>query len=560
MSEARSLYSATGTTRQHLQSLMLTGQGHGHSLPCQHRQLSVLINNTPSRPKILSRTKPSSERSLSLSWSSCQAAAYQANINALMRRWSKDHHPSLYGQRKIAFATIAAPRHQSAYYSTTPRNSNTHGSSNNNNGNSSSDANVPGDSYPYPFSDPDFLDFEQCKNPVQLEKSVASYLKSHPEPTDQALVAMLTACANLCRAAVSPLPSSSAHHLRKQQQQHTRSLKNKRKSEIGKASAKSAPSNLLETILQSSMFSSDQVFKIARSIHNDLSTRPHSESGIVQVLPSRQRTSSLQVTNAFLDVCAITGHFNDARSILQEMLNSPQGDVKPDLTTYRHVLRAATIAQRHQSTAASQAQDQVQARRTSIDTSVQKIIEQAAEALSKKARMVFWIKLGLGGLTGATVGKFTMLAIMALPIPRPLEDGMEGSLRESTSTHMIDSLQPTEGVMEFLVTQEIATGIGLAVGMLTAGYFILGSTRRSLTTMVTQQTSGATTTPHTQQPAVDKAVGEPRNKTRHDQCHQHRHKHYLPDTLPRARLFGLYFPDLVTTSKDEIRDFLRKGM
>ncbi|KAF9123347.1 hypothetical protein BGX30_001506 [Mortierella sp. GBA39] len=564
MSGTRSLYSAAGTPRHHLQSLfLLTGQGHGHPPPCQRRQLSFLINNTPSRPRvrILSRTKPSSERSLSSSsLPSCQAIAYQVNINTPMRRRSRDHHLPFHEQRKSAFATTASPRLQSAHYSTTTATSNTHVS--NNNGSSSSDTNVPEDSYPYPYSDPDFLDFKQCKNPVQLEKSVASYLKSHPVPTDQALVAMLTACANLCRAAMSPLPSKTTHHPRKQQQQHqqhTRLPKDKRKPETNKAPTTSAPPNLLETILQSSMFSSDQVFKIAHSIHNDLSTRLHSESGIIQDLPSRQRTSSLQVTNAFLNICAITGHFNEAKAALQEMLDSPQGDVKPDLTTYRYVLRAAAVAQRHQSTVArqDQDQDQNQARRSSIDASVQEVIEHASEALSKKARMAFWIKLGLGGLTGATVGKFTMMAIMALPISRPLEDGVEGNSGKSTSTHMIDALQPTEGIMEFLATQEVATGIGLTVGILTAGYFILGSTRRPPATVATQQTSAATTTTaHAQEPAVDEAVGEPRTKSRHD----HHHHHYLPDTLPRAKLFGLYFPDLATTSKDEVRDYLQKSM
>ncbi|KAG9073200.1 Cyclin-dependent kinase 10 [Linnemannia hyalina] len=456
------------------------------------------------------------------------------------------------------FGTIPVVVARKSAFATTTATSNTHVS--NNNGSSSSDTNVPGDSYPYPYSDPDFLDFEQCKNPVQLEKSVASYLKSHPVPTDQALVAMLTACANLCRAAMSPSPSKTTHHPRKQHQQHqqhTRLPKDKRKPETNKASTTLAPPNLLETILQSSMFSSDQVFKIAHSIHNDLSTRPHSESGIIQDLPSRQRTSSLQVTNAFLNICAITGHFNEAEAVLQEMLDSPQGDVKPDLTTYRHVLRAAAVAQRHQYTVARQDQDQDQARRSSIDASVQEVIEHASEALSKKARMAFWIKLGLGGLTGATVGKFTMMAIMALPISRPLEDGVERNSGESTSTHMIDSLQPTEGIMEFLATQEVATGIGLAVGMLTAGYFILGSTCRPLATVATQQTSAATsTTAHAQELAVDEVVGEPRTKSRHDH-HHHRH---LPDTLPRAKLFGLYFPDLATTSKDEVRDYLQRSM
>ncbi|KAG0301873.1 hypothetical protein BGZ97_002579 [Linnemannia gamsii] len=456
---------------------------------------------------------------------------------------------------------------QCARYSTTARGSNTHVGNNNSSSSSSSssnnDPNIPGDSYPYPYSDPDFLAFEQCKNPVQLEKSVGSYLKSHPEPTDQALVAMLTACANLCRVTESslPLPSRTTRHLRKQQQQHPRLPRDKPKQETNKAST--AP-NLLETILQSSMFSSDQVFRIARSIHSDLSTRSHHEFGIIQDLPSRQRTSSLQVTNAFLDVCAITGHFDDARMVLQEMLDSPQGDVKPDLTTYRYVLRAAAVAKRRQAGDANRGQDQDQATRMSIDTSVQEIIEQAAEALSKKARMAFWIKLGLGGLTGATVGKFTMMAIMTLPIPRPLgEDGMQRSNEESASTHMIDSLQPTEGIMEFLATQEVATGIGLAVGMLTAGYFILGSTCRPLTTVTVQSTKAtpvATNTANERGPEVE-AVDESGTKNRHDQRQHHKHhQYYSPDILPRAKLLGLYFPDLATTSKDEVRDYLWKSM
>ncbi|KAG0286260.1 hypothetical protein BGZ96_009573 [Linnemannia gamsii] len=457
---------------------------------------------------------------------------------------------------------MPTPRHQCTGYSTITGGSNIHVSNNTSTSSSSNDTNVPGDSYPYPYSDPDFLAFEQCKNPVQLEKSVVSYLKSHPEPTDQALVAMLTACASLCRAAVTPMPSKTTHHLRKQQQQHPRLPRDKRKQETNKSST---TPNLLETILQSSMFSSDQVFRIARSIHSDLSTRSHSESGIIQDHPSRQRTSSLHVTNAFLDVCAITGHFDDARTVLQEMLDSPQGDVKPDLTTYRYVLRAAAVAQRHQSGVANQGQDQDQAAKTSINASVQEVIELAAEALSKKARMAFWIKLGLGGLTGATVGKFTMMAIMALPTSRPLEEnGMERSDGESASTHMIDSLQPTEGIMEFLATQEVATGIGLAVGMLTAGYFILGSTSRPLTAVTAQSTRAtpaATTTAHEQGPEMDEAVREPGVKTRHDQREHHqRHHHDLSDTLPRAKLFGLYFPDLATTSKDELRDYLWKSM
>ncbi|KAF9083918.1 Cyclin-dependent kinase 10 [Mortierella sp. AD031] len=445
------------------------------------------------------------------------------------------------------------------------------------------DAGATGDAYPYPYpySDPDFLDFEHCKNPVQLEKSVASYLKSHPEPTEQALVAMLTACANLCRT-TGTRSHSKATHSRKQQQP-PQPPKSRRKTDINKTTAtattNSLASNLLETILQSSVFSSDQVFAIARSIHDNLSTRPHPVSGIIQD-KSRQRKLSLQVTNAFLSVCAITGHFDDAWRVLQEMVDSPQGDVKPDLTTYRHVLRAAAVLRR-QLTADAAASQEDQARRiSSIDTTAQQVVEQAAEALSKKARMAFWIKLGLGGLTGATVCKFTMMAIMALPTSGFMGTGIDrggsgggsgewggvqssisaysgGSVelvKESTPSHMIDSLQSTEGIMEFLATQEVATGIGLAVGMLTAGYFILGSTRRP--PMVRQATN-------VQEPAGDVKEEDPGFKTRHTRHQQHQHHQYhhyhLSETLPRARLFGLYFPDLATTSRDEIRDYLRKS-
>ncbi|KAF9128694.1 hypothetical protein BGW39_004826 [Mortierella sp. 14UC] len=571
MSGTRSLYSTAGTAKTHLQGLFLTGHVRPPH-PCRQpqRQLSFLISDTPSsRPKsqIFRTQQPSSGRSLSSSSSSCQAAAYRsAIVNSSKRprlQPSRDEYPSPHSRGMSAFTTngYLTPllRHRCARYSTTSGGSNTHVVANGNNG-GSSDINVTGDSYPYPYSDPDFLNFEQCKNPVQLEKSVASYLKSHPEPTDQALVAMLTACADLCRSTIS------SSHSRKHQEP-MRLLKDKMKPGHNKSTTTTPittttmPPNLLETILQSSVFTSDQVFNIARSIHNTLSTRPHPVSGIIHDLPSRQRISSLQVINAYLNVCAITGHFDDARAILQGMLDSPQGDVKPDLTTYRHVLRAAV----------NMSQDnQDQMRKASIDTSVQEVIEQAAEALSKKARMAFWIKLGLGGLTGATVGKFTMMAIMALPISRPLEAGsggvQSGSSAESVSTtHMIDALQPTEGIMEFLATQEIATGIGFAVGMLTAGYFILGSTRRPLSAAVVNHRAPVavkTTTTATQapEPVVDATVEEEESGSRTRHTQQHHHQHQLPDTFPRARLLGLYFPDLATTSKDEIRDYLRRSM
>jgi len=366
------------------------------------------------------------------------------------------------------------------------------------------------------------LDFDECKNPTQLEKSISSYLKSHPEVSDQALEAMLLACVHLSRTAMvaqerqSSSGGNTGRHGAKVQSQ------NNPKSRGTRDSPGLRP-NLLDTILQSSVFTSDLVFDIACSIHDDVArglpfTVDAKHKAQSEAPPKGTRTPSLQVTNAFLNVCAMTGQFEKARTLFLEMRQRPQGDVKPDLTTYRLVLRAAAV---HGRDLGSSAEQEEHVRR------VDEILDQATNTLSRQAQVAFWMKMGLGGLVGATVGKFTMMGVMALPT-----SGLfESSVQNSTEGHVhasvaMDPSIPGEGMLHILATQEVALGIGLAVGMMTAGYVILGSTR---------QQGGAAARRH----------GHPQRG--------------LPK-LPRAQLFGLYFPDLATTRKNEIRTYLQQSM
>ncbi|KAF9955244.1 hypothetical protein BGZ70_010299 [Mortierella alpina] len=393
---------------------------------------------------------------------------------------------------------------------------------------SSSGSVATAESYPNPYAEPEVPNFKQCKNPTQLEKSITSYLKSHPTPSERALVAMLAACADLNRAATqsSPRKEDRLIAVSRKERGHRAGTSagapwNERDDRT--ASPRDLGPSLLQTILQSSLFTSDQVFRIACSIYENISGASNLASG-GSGKSSHSHNPSLQVTNAFLHVCAVTGHFDRAWSVLQEMVQRPQGDVKPDLTTYRHVLKAAAV---HRNRVKDRNEE------TEFNARVERVIEQGAEALSRQARMAFWMKLGLGVLVGATVGKFTTMGILALAESKILARGagliVQGDPLEATGS---TTVQVSDGMIDLLACQEIAAGIGLAAGLLTVGYVIKGSTRQSCSaTAVT-------------------ATGESGSKgpSRHQ---------YVPDSLPRARLFGLYFPDLTTIKKEEIRDFLR---
>ncbi|KAF9204186.1 Cyclin-dependent kinase 10 [Podila verticillata] len=329
----------------------------------------------------------------------------------------------------------------------------------------------------HPSPDPahDTLSFEHCKNPTQLEKGITYYLRTNPAPSDQALVAMLHACAELCRAASSDTPNKGQ---KSHQQQHHHQQ----------------PSNpLLQTILDSSRFTSDQVFRIASMIHDTIAP---------QANPTGPST---KVTNAFLNVCAITGQFDKAYEIVQDMAHTIQGGVKPDLATFRNVLRTAATAKRHPTTNS-----------TDLDAKIDKVIELGTESLLRQARISFGMKLGLGGLAGATVGKFTTLGVMALPTNVLGRPGPK-SIEAAEAAMVVDTEHPLHGILHVLTSSEAAMGMGLTAGLLTAGYFVLGSTRKAV-----------------------------------------EHKTHDYHQLPRATLLGMYFPDLATTDREEIRSYLRK--
>ncbi|KAG0219251.1 hypothetical protein BGX31_011358 [Mortierella sp. GBA43] len=325
---------------------------------------------------------------------------------------------------------------------------------------------------------------------------------------------MLAACENLTKIAV--LPSGQRHS--------SRGLP----PTSAQAGTSDLRSTLLQTILSSSTFTSDDVFRIARYIFHDIATRSYIETSRGEDTSTELVHAPLQVTNAFLHVCAVTGHFDEASAVLEDMMGRAQGDVKPDLTTYRNVLRAAHV---HRQQLQKQGVDT-----GDLDIKVDNIIDRAAEALAKQTRMALRIKLGLGALIGATVGKFTMMGILALPPLRFMGEVEEPKLEEH-STAMETSL-PVDGIIHYMESHELAMGVGLAVGILTAGYFIRGSTRHSR--IVSEQDP----TPKSRSKDSRSSIG---------------YRNALQD-LPRAKLLGLYFPDLPTTNLDEIRENLRSNM
>ncbi|KAF9433827.1 hypothetical protein BGZ76_008932 [Entomortierella beljakovae] len=356
----------------------------------------------------------------------------------------------------------------------------------------------------FPYTSANNFDFSRCTNPAQLEKSIVSYLKSHPMPGERALLAMLTACADISRTVA---PSHEQDH---QPHKTWDQIKPKRNNSSDRFST-----NLLQTILQSFEFTPEDVFKIARSVYYDIPKGSFAGGAYSNTISLTK--PSLDVTNTFLHVCETTGHFDEAWLVVNEMMNRKQGDVKPDLATYRYVLRAAALQRRRHT---GESLDIAE-----IDTKVDGIIEYASNSLSKQSRIALLVKLGLGGLVGATAFKFTMMGVMALPSLSTFSKSIEDLGKEQST--VVGAHQP-DGIIHFLASQEVALGVGLAAGLLTASYFIRGSTQKI---------------------AVN-AKQEPALKSRNQQ---------IQDDLPRASIFGLYFPDLKTTSKSEIQNYLRKN-
>ncbi|KAG0005840.1 hypothetical protein BGZ65_010029 [Modicella reniformis] len=334
---------------------------------------------------------------------------------------------------------------------------------------------------------------------------------------------MLVACADLTRAALPSLDQEHGHN-RKQQNAQTHGAGRKPGSQVAMG-RDVGTRNLLQTILESSAFTSNDVFKIACSIYHEISTGSYLKTSQGEDANHQPTHPPLQVANAFLYVCAIAGHFDKASTVLEDMMGRAQGAIKPDLTTYRHVLRAAY---KHRQRLRNQNAEDT----SDLDVKIDQIIDHAAEALVRQARMAFWIKLGLGGLAGATVAKFTMMGVMALPSSRSIiqVDGSVGSDHSSSLS--------TDGIIQLLASQEIAMSVSLAAGLLTAGYFIHGSTRQPIA--MAQQ-----------EPSLRTALKSTDLNTRYQRAVQ---------DLPRAKLFGLHFPELATTNIDEIRENLRSNM
>ncbi|KAG0321588.1 Cyclin-dependent kinase 10 [Dissophora globulifera] len=330
-------------------------------------------------------------------------------------------------------------------------------------------------SYPYPSANPGFPDFQKCKNPKQLEKSITSYLKSHSRPTDHALVAMLTSCSDLMRSTVSSA-STTASADTSVAEPSIQNKKRPRKQHVSPdiiRNPREIQTNLLQMILESSTFTSEEVLSVACSIYYDVSSgstimkqEQKQENEASNSTPwststpddgfYHTRSPSIIVTNAFLQVCSMSGHFDKAWSVMEGMMHRSQGDVKPDVATYQWVLKTASVRRRQLLHHRQRGQKSDQSMELSeIDARVAQILDFATEALARKSRVALSIKLGLGGLVSATVGKFTMLAVMALPSSNPFGSGDDG--RDQWT--FLDPSQPVGGIIHLLASQEIAMGV-----------------------------------------------------------------------------------------------------
>ncbi|KAG0339804.1 hypothetical protein BG004_006663 [Podila humilis] len=388
--------------------------------------------------------------------------------------------------------------------------------------------------------------FDQCKNPIQLEKSIRYYIRSNPVLSDQALVAMLHACAELCRAVSTEGSTNSKNH-----HHHQHGFDHHNYQEETRQRHQDSDSLLLRTILDSFTFTPDQVLKVADMIHGTIAIQANPSGG-----------PSTKVTNAYLDVCAVTGQFDKAYEVLQGMAHSVQGGVKPDLGTFRNTLRAAATAKRmHRrpvalggggsSTSSSGGGGGGGTSTTNGDNEpelnekIDKVIELGTATLLRQARISFWMKLGLGGLAGATVGKFTTMGVMALPTNILGLSGSKQGKEVVEATMVIDTEHPLHGLVQVLTSSETAMGIGLTAGVLTAGYFVMGSM---------QKLSDMEGKHRVDEPQQQQQQQQHQHQHQNQYQHQHQHQHQLP----RAKMVGMYFPDLATVNGEEIRRYLRR--
>ncbi|KAF9579859.1 hypothetical protein BGW38_003708, partial [Lunasporangiospora selenospora] len=339
--------------------------------------------------------------------------------------------------------------------------------------------------------------FSNCRNPVQLEKNITSYLISHPEPSERTLVAMLEACADICRSGSYPqLRPPSGDPVHKVSRKKAGSIRRQSQSQNSTAHEEHLTGSnlgLFQAVLGSFDFTPNQTFKIACNIHDIIAVR---------CFPSGHPSTA--VSNAFLNVCAITGEFEKASHLLDDMIHTSQGDFKPDLTTFRLVLKSAAVYRNkiyprshriyggrrgsYQGTGVDP-EPGTDMSFKEFEAKVQGVIEAGVHLLSRQARVAFTVKMGLGGLAGAAVGKLAMLSVLALPSSRFVVGNPDlGATQGIETSGIIDAAEstviaglpmkndlPVDSVLQMLASQEIAIGIGLFAGILTAGYFILGN-------------------------------------------------------------------------------------
>ncbi|KAF9164617.1 hypothetical protein DFQ26_001234 [Actinomortierella ambigua] len=338
--------------------------------------------------------------------------------------------------------------------------------------------------------------FTTCRTPAQLRRAIHHFLASHPQPSSQHLVEMLQTCVLLGQMASSTTDPHRRGAIggltRVPESDDTSSSSSNNRSNSNSDGLDLLSNALLDSIYHSLGFSSDEVFELATWIYQrgweqDRQITPMDKSGTINTATDRhglttlamRPTPSVAVMNCYLRVCSTTHHVDRAIEMFDDRERLLK-DVKPDVTSSPSSLSSTPLR---------------------MDAKAQEIIRVASKSLAHQARYPYWIKMLLGAMIGGTVGKFTTLGLMALPIHTRGGGGGEvgqkigvdmaegGPYGLSTSTaaaeeameaasHIGSSLS-VDGILHALASPEVATTAGLATFALSFGLFLIRDTTTS---------------------------------------------------------------------------------
>ncbi|KAF9977355.1 hypothetical protein BGZ73_006224 [Actinomortierella ambigua] len=348
--------------------------------------------------------------------------------------------------------------------------------------------------------------FDACRAPAQLRRAIHHFLASHPHPNSHHMTEMLQACYHLGQIASS---TSDSH---RGGIGGTRTRKGAIEESVwppkdeagwdghGNDSLDMLSNVLLDSIYHSLGFSSEEVFELATWIYQ---RGWEQERQITPMYMSKTTTvdrqgpmdhtmrpaPSVAVLNSYLRVCSVTHHTDRAVEMFDDRERLLK-NIRPEASLYAHWLWVLACQASSPPLAPSSPLSTTLSA-SSVDAKAQEVINVASRVLARQARYPFWIKMLLGVMIGGTVGKFTTLGLMALPVHGGGEGAgatggrggldvgvsQEGGVEEAmeAASHIGSSLS-ADGVLHALTSPEVATAAGLATFALSFGLFLIRDT------------------------------------------------------------------------------------